>query len=156
MTPTIRVLTPSFRDTLKDDWDVTLVPKGAVDRKTGMGTMGYAMSAATENKDAAWEVLHYTFTEGMKVFMETYLLIPPITSFYDDPTWRNLPGPPYNNEIFVKATETAMLPPKLPFYSTGPFRQAMLDGLDAVVLGQMTTEQAVNRMAEEATKALQG
>ena len=156
MTPTIRGLTPSFRDTLEDDWDVTLVPKGAVDRKTGMGTMGYAMSADTENQDAAWEVLHYTFTEGMKVFMETYLLVPPITSFYDDPTWKSLPGPPHNNEIFVKATETAMLPPKLPFYSTGPFRQAMLDGLDAVVLGQMTTEQAVNRMAEEATKALQG
>jgi ABC-type glycerol-3-phosphate transport system substrate-binding protein len=30
----------------------------------------------------------------------------------------------------------------------------MKDGLDAVVLGQMTTEEAVNRMAEEATNAL--
>ncbi|MGH2560076.1 MAG: extracellular solute-binding protein [Thermomicrobiales bacterium] len=155
MTPTIRGLTPSFRDQLTDDWDVTLVPKGTVDRKTGMGTMGYAISSQTENVEAAWEVLRYTFTEGMKVFMETYLLVPPITSFYDDPTWKSLPGPPYNNDIFVKATETAMLPPSLPFYSTGPFRQAMLDGLDAVVLEQMTTEDAVNRMADEATKALQ-
>ncbi len=114
------------------------MPKGAVDRKTGMGTMGYAMSATTENPDAAWEVLHYTFTEGMKVFMETYLLIPPIKSFYDDPTWRDLPGPPYNNDIFVTAMDTAMLPPSLPFYSTGPFNQAMKDGIDAVILGQMT------------------
>ncbi|MEA2585546.1 MAG: multiple sugar transport system substrate-binding protein [Thermomicrobiales bacterium] len=154
MIPTIRGLTPSFREQLKDDWDVTLVPKGKVDRKTGMGTMGYAMSSQTKNPEAAWEVLNYTFTEGMKVFMETYLLIPPIKSFYDDPTWRNLPGPPYSNDIFVTAMDTAMLPPSLPFYSTGPFNQAMKDGLDAVVLGQMTTEEAVNRMAEEATNAL--
>ena len=35
-------------------------------------------------------------------------------------------------------------------------RQAMLDGIDAVVLGNMTTEDAVARMAQEATKALQG
>jgi multiple sugar transport system substrate-binding protein len=154
MTPTIRGLTPSFRESLKDDWDVTLVPKGKVDRKTGMGTMGYAMSSATKDPDAAWEVLHYTFTEGMKVFMETYLLVPPIKSFYDDPTWKNLPGPPYNNQIFVTAMDTAMLPPSLPFYSTGPFNQAMKDGLDAVVLGQMTPQEAVDKMAEEATNSL--
>jgi multiple sugar transport system substrate-binding protein len=154
MTATIRGLTPSFRDGLKDDWDVALVPKGKVERKTGMGTLGYAISADTKNADAAWDVLNYTFTEGMKVFMESYLLVPPIKSFYEDPAWQKLPGPPYTNEVFVKAMDTAMLPPSLPFYSTGPFNQAMLDGLDAVVLGQMTTEEAVNKMAEEATNSL--
>jgi len=66
-----------------------------------------------------------------------------------------LPGPPYNNAVFVDATQDAMIPPPLPFYSTGPFRQAMLDGIDAVILGQMDTEEAVNNMAEEATLALQ-
>jgi multiple sugar transport system substrate-binding protein len=154
MTATIRGLSPDFRAQIKDDWDVALVPKGPVDRKTGMGTMGYAMSAGTGNAEAAWKVLNYTFTEGMKVFMETYLLVPPITSFYDDPAWKDLPGPPYTNDVFVKAMDSAMLPPSLPFYSTGPFRQAMEDGLAAVTLGEMTTEEAVNKMAEEATKSL--
>jgi ABC-type glycerol-3-phosphate transport system substrate-binding protein len=130
------------------------MPKGKVDRKTGMGTMGYAMSSQTKDPEAAWEVLHYTFTEGMKVFMETYLLIPPIKSFYDDPTWKSLPGPPYNNDIFITAMDSAMLPPSLPFYSTGPFNQAMKDGIDAVILGQMTPQEAVDRMAEEATNSL--
>jgi multiple sugar transport system substrate-binding protein len=154
MTATIRGLTPSFRETLTDDWDVILMPKGTADRKSGMGTMGYAMSAQSENPDAAWELLQYTYTEGMKVFMETYLLVPPIQSFYDDPTWKSLPGPPYNNDTFVKALDFAMLPPPLPFYSTGPFRKAMEDGLQAVILDQMTTEQAVQRMAEEGTRSL--
>jgi multiple sugar transport system substrate-binding protein len=155
MTPTIRGLTPTFRDQLKDDWDVTLVPNGKVSRKTGMGTLGYAISSQTKNADAAWDVLHYTFTEGMKVFMESYLLVPPVKSFYTDPTWLNLPAPPHTNDIFVKAMDTAMLPPSLPFYSTGAFKQAMDDGLAAVVLGQMSPEDAVNNMAQQATAALQ-
>lgn len=155
MTFTVRALTPTFRAQLKDDWDVQLVPKGSVERKTGMGTMGYAMSSQSKDPDATWDLLQYTFTEGMKVFMDSYLVVPPIKSFYDDPAWRNLPGPPYNNAIFVSATETAMLPPSLPFYSTGPFNQAMKDGIQAVTSGQMSPEDAVNRMAEEATNALQ-
>jgi len=155
MTATIRGLTPSFRAGLKDDWDVALMPKGKVARKTGMGTLGYAISANSKNADIAWDVLHYTFTDGMKVFEESYLLVPPIKSFYTDPTWTKLPGPPYTNDVFVKAMDDAMLPPSLPFYSAGPFNQAMTDGLDGVLLGQMTSEEAVNNMAKEATAALQ-
>lgn len=155
MTFTIRGLTPSFRDQLKDDWDVQLVPKGSADRKSGMGTMGYALSAHSKNVDAAWELLQYTYGDGMKFFMESYLLVPPIKSFYDDPAWRNLPPPPHTNDIFIKALDFAMLPPPLPFYSTGPFKQAMEDGLDAVILGHMKAEDAVNRMAQEATQSLQ-
>ncbi len=155
MTATVRAVTPGYRAGLKDDWDVQLVPKGKTGRKTGMGTLGYAISAQTKNADAAWDVLHYTFTEGMKVFMESYLLVPPIKSFYNDPAWKGLPGPPYTNDVFVKAMDSAMVPPLIPFYSTGPFNSAMNDGLDAVLLGQMTVEEAVNNMAKEATNALQ-
>lgn len=154
MTFTVRALVPAFREQLKDDWDVQLVPKGSVERKTGMGTMGYAMSSTSKNPDAAWDLLQYAFTEGMQVFMTSYLVVPAMKSFYDDPAWRELPGPPYNNDIFVSATETAMLPPKLPFYSTGAFNQAMLDGINGVILGEVTEEEAVNRMAEEGTNAL--
>lgn len=155
MTFTIRGLTPTFREQLADDWDVTLVPMGSAGRKTGMGTMGYALSSQTEDPQAAWKLLDYVYTEGMRFFMESYLLVPPIETFYEDPAWRDLPGPPYNNEVFVTATEDAMLPPALPFYSTGAFRKAMEDGIDAVLLGQMSPEQAVDRMAQEATRSLQ-
>jgi ABC-type glycerol-3-phosphate transport system substrate-binding protein len=91
----------------------------------------------------------------MKVFLESYLVVPAIKTFYDDPAWRDLPGPPYNNDVFVSATNDAMLPPPLPFYSTGPFLKAMEDGIDAVILGQMSPEDAVNKMAQEATRSLQ-
>lgn len=155
MTFTVRALTPTFRDQLTDDWDVEVVPKGTVMRKTGMGTQGYAISSQTKDPDAAWQLMQYIFTDGMVVFMENYLTVPPIKSFYDDPAWRDLPPPPTNNAVFVDATNDAMVPPPLPFYSTGDFRQAMLDGIDAVILGQMSPEDAVNNMAEQATASLQ-
>lgn len=154
MTFTVRALTPTFRAQLVDDWDVELVPQGSVERKTGMGTMGYAISSETKDPAATWKLLQYAYSEGMKFFMESYLIVPPITTFYEDPAWRELPGPPYNNGIFVSATETAMLPPALPFYSTGAFNKAMTDGIDAVLLGQMSVEDAVNNMAREATRSL--
>jgi IS5 family transposase len=54
MTFTVRALTPTFRDQLKDDWDVELVPQGTAMRKTGMGTQGYAISSKTKDPDAAF------------------------------------------------------------------------------------------------------
>lgn len=154
MTFSVRAITPTVRSQLKDDWDVQLVPKGSASRKTGMGTMGYAISSQTKDPSATWKVMDYTYTDGMKFFMESYLVVPAIKSFYEDPAWRDLPGPPYNNAIFISAMDDAMLPPPLPFYSTGAFTKAMKDGIDGVLLGQMTPEQAVNNMAQQATASL--
>jgi multiple sugar transport system substrate-binding protein len=155
MAPAVRSLTPNARAQLKDDWDVTLIPKGTVARKSGMGTTGYAIGAKTKNPDAAWDFMQYLFTKGLQVFMQSYLVVPPIKTFYNDAAWRSLPPPPANNDIFVSATQTAMLPPSLPFYSTGPFLKAMTDGVDAVLLGKMTPDQAVKNMAVQATASLQ-
>ncbi|HEY8602227.1 MAG TPA: sugar ABC transporter substrate-binding protein [Thermomicrobiales bacterium] len=151
----VRALTPNVRAQLKDDWDVQLVPKGSAARKSGMGTTGYGISGKAKDPAAAWDYMQFLFTKGLQVFMESYLVVPPLKSFYDSPAWRNLPPPPANNDIFVSATQTAMLPPALPFYSTGPFRQSITDGLDAVTLGKLTPEQAVKQMAAQATAALQ-
>ncbi|MDQ2787993.1 MAG: sugar ABC transporter substrate-binding protein [Chloroflexota bacterium] len=155
MAPAVRSLTPNARAQLKDDWDVALIPKGTVDRKSGMGTTGYAIGSKVKNPDAAWDFMQYLFTKGLQVFMQSYLVVPPIKTFYNDAAWRNLPPPPANNDIFVSATQTAMLPPSLPFYSTGPFLKAMTDGVDAVLLGKTTPEQAVKNMAVQATASLQ-
>jgi multiple sugar transport system substrate-binding protein len=154
MTFTVRALTPTFRGALTDDWDVALVPLGSARRCTGMGTMGYAISSETKDPAATWQLLQFAYSEGMKIFLESYLVVPAIKTFYDDPAWRDLPGPPYTNDVFVSATNDAMLPPPLPFYSTGAFNKAMKDGIDAVLLGQMSPEDAVNKMAQEATRSL--
>ncbi|MGH2548558.1 MAG: ABC transporter substrate-binding protein, partial [Thermomicrobiales bacterium] len=92
MTFTVRALTPTFRGALTDDWDVALVPVGSARRCTGMGTMGYAISSETKDPAATWQLLQFAYSEGMKIFLESYLVVPAIKTFYDDPAWRDLPG----------------------------------------------------------------
>jgi multiple sugar transport system substrate-binding protein len=155
MTFTIRDECVVLREQLKDDWDVQLVPKGGAQRKSGMGTTGYGISSGTKNRDAAWDALQYIFTTGLDVFMKSYLVVPPITTDYKSPAWRNLPPPPHNNQVFVDALDYAMTPPPLPFYTTGPFATAVDNGISAVLLGQQSAQQAVNGMVAAANQALQ-
>ena len=82
------------------------MPKGTAMRKTGMGTMGYAMSSQTKNPSATWKLLEYAYSDGLKFFMESYLIVPAISTYYDDPAWKDLPGPPYNNDIFIAPLTT--------------------------------------------------
>jgi len=34
--------------------------------------------------------MQFLFTKGLQVFIESYLVVPPIKTFYSDTTWRNL------------------------------------------------------------------
>jgi hypothetical protein len=57
--------------------------------------------------------------------------------------------------VFVDAFSYGTTPPRVPFYSTGPFRQAVTDGIVAVVLGKSTVEDVVASVDGELTKILQ-
>ena len=46
-------------------------------------------------------------------------------------------------------------PPRIPFYSTGPFRQAVTDGIVSIVLGKASAEEVVANVDAELNKILQ-
>jgi hypothetical protein len=75
--------------------------------------------------------------------------------FYNSPFWRDLPGPPHNNAVFVDAFQYGTTPPRIPFYSTGPFRQAVTDGIVAIVLGKASVEEVVANVDKELTTILE-
>ncbi len=144
LAPLQRSWTVTFRSQLKDDFDVMHFPKGPAKRVTGMGTFGFALTTKAKNPDAAWRFLEYKYSEeGQKMITSQYASVPAMKRFYNSPFWRELPGPPYNNDVFVDAFAYGVTPPRLPFYSTGPFRQAVTDGILGIVLGQTTPEQVV-------------
>jgi len=144
MSPLQRLWSPTFRSQLKDDFDVVHFPKGKVRRCTGMGTFGFALSAASKYPDEAWKYLEFMYSEeGMKIIASTYASVPAMRRFYNASFWRDLPGPPYNNAVFVDAFSYAVTPPRLPFYSTGPFRQAVTDGIVGITLGKTTPQEVV-------------
>ncbi len=54
------------RSKLKDDWDVTLLPKGKAGSVSWIAGSGFGISAGTKFKNEAWQVLKYiTSTEGL-------------------------------------------------------------------------------------------
>ena len=69
--------------------------------------------------------------------------------FYNSGFWRDLAPPPYHNAAFVDAFSYGTTPPRIPFYSTGPFRQAVTDGMVAIVLGKATVEEVVANVDKE-------
>src|SRR5205085_813338 len=107
-------------------FDVRHFPKGPARRVAGMGTFGFALTTAAKNPDAAWAFLQFMYgEEGMQIITSSYASVPAMKRFYDSPFWRDLPGPPYHNNVFVDAFSYGTTPPRVPFYSTGPFRQPL-------------------------------
>jgi ABC-type glycerol-3-phosphate transport system substrate-binding protein len=95
----------------------------------------------------AWKFLEFMYgDEGMKIITSSYAAVPAMKRYYNSPFWRDLPGPPYNNAAFVDSFAYGTTPPRLPFYSTGPFRQAVTDGITAISLGKATAEEVVKNV----------
>jgi multiple sugar transport system substrate-binding protein len=150
-----RLWCTTLRANLTDDFDVMHFPKGPARRVAGMGTFGFALSAKAKNPDAAWSFLQFMYgEEGMKIITSSYSSVPAMQRFYNSPFWRDLPGPPYHNSVFVDAFSYGTTPPRVPFYSTGPFRQAVTDGIVATVLGKASPEEVVANVDKELTTIL--
>jgi ABC-type glycerol-3-phosphate transport system substrate-binding protein len=85
----------------------------------------------------------------MQIMTASYSAVPAMQRFYNSGFWRDLPPPPYHNAAFVDSFAYGTTPPRIPFYSTGPFRQAVTDGIVAIVLGKATVEEVVANVDNE-------
>jgi multiple sugar transport system substrate-binding protein len=151
-----RLWCTTLRANLTDDFDVMHFPKGPAKRVAGMGTFGFALSAKAKNPDAAWAFLQFMYgEEGMRIITSSYSSVPAMQRFYNSPFWRDLPPPPHHNNVFVDAFQYGTTPPRVPFYSTGPFRQAVTDGIVAIVLGKASVEEVVANVDKELNTILQ-
>ncbi len=155
ITTTVHGSVPGIRPNIKDDWDVAHFYAGPAKRVTGMGTLGFAMSGTTKNPDVAWNFLEFMYDDpGQKIILSSYGASPVEKRFYNASFWRELPPPPANNSVFTDAYDYGILPPRLPFYTTGPFTKALGDGLTAIELGQAKVEDVVANVSNELQKWL--
>jgi multiple sugar transport system substrate-binding protein len=144
MAPLQRLWCTTLRASLTDDFDVLHYPKGPSKRITGMGTFGFALTAKSKQPDAAWQFLSWMYgEEGMSIITASYAAVPAMKRFYGSSFWRDLPPPPHSNAVFVDSFVYGTTPPRLPFYSTGEFRQSVTDGMTAITLGKSTPEEVV-------------
>jgi ABC-type glycerol-3-phosphate transport system substrate-binding protein len=120
-----------------------------------MGTLGFAMSGTTKQVDAVWSWLSWMFDEpGMRIIASNYGSVPVQKRFFNATWWKNLPPPLANNAVFTDAFSYGTLPPRLPFYTTGPFTRAINDGLAAVEQGKSKPADVVKAVDAELTKWL--
>lgn len=152
----VRALVPGTRDSMTDDWDVAPFPLVNGERNVGGGSVGVAWTT-TANQAAAEQFLRWYFSEegGMGILATTYSIVPPVESLFDSPIWRDLPGPPSNNDVFVEAIENSVLSPNIAKANQGPFYDAIADAYDKIILGGISVEDAMREADAAATEALQ-
>ncbi|HWA18293.1 MAG TPA: extracellular solute-binding protein [Devosia sp.] len=165
MTQTVRALVPSFRASMKDDWDVCFTPKINGVHKTGMGSlaMDATPSGIANNADLVYDFItwYYSGEGAMGILASTYAIVPPVESLYDSPTWRDLPGPPHNTSVFSDSIAFGAINPNtIPHSIQSIINKQLRDAEDSVVLNGAdpkeqlaNAEAAVNQaLAEEIAK----
>ncbi|HZS87102.1 MAG TPA: sugar ABC transporter substrate-binding protein [Chloroflexota bacterium] len=93
-------------------WDVQVMPSfpnGS--RWNGMGTAGWAVSAGSKNRSAAWDIVKFVGSvQGQTALAKLGVTMPIRKSMLNNPVWK-VPG--LNNQAFVQAIKTGMMPPQL-------------------------------------------
>src|SRR5665213_1648665 len=153
MTQTVRALVPSFRSSMKDDWDVCFTPKINGVHKTGMGSlaMDATPSGVKNNADLVYDFItwYYSADGAMGILSSTYAIVPPVESLYDSPVWRKLPGPPGNTSVFSDSIAFGAINPNtIPHAVQSVINKQLRDAEDSVVLtGADPKEQLTNAEA---------
>jgi multiple sugar transport system substrate-binding protein len=93
-------------------WDVQVMPSypnGS--RWNGMGTAGWAISAGSKNRAAAWDIVKFVGSvQGQTALSKLGVTMPIRKSMLNNPVWKTAG---LNNQAFVSAIKTGMLPPQL-------------------------------------------
>jgi len=153
MTQTVRALVPSFRSSMKDDWDVCFTPKINGVHKTGMGSlaMDATPTGVANNANLVYDFITWYYSAGgaMGILSSTYAIVPPVESLYDSPVWRKLPGPPSNTSVFSDSIAFGAINPNtIPHAVQSVINKQLRDAEDAVVLnGADPKEQLANAEA---------
>lgn len=117
MVPAARWGCPVFRD-MEDDWDVVLMPKGSSGKNAANGgSFGYSVGATTKYPEAALDFLWTIYSdEAYELWTENYSTVPSVKSIYETGSWRDLPGPPYSNDVFIEALDYMDVSPTEPWF----------------------------------------
>ncbi|TDC45835.1 sugar ABC transporter substrate-binding protein [Jiangella ureilytica] len=148
---------PNFRNQLDADWDVAPVPLLNGEHPIGGGSYGLSMSDRSECKDNAWDFLTWFYTEdgGMKIMQENYATVPPTLEGVESGSWRELPGPPANVQVFADAVSEAKMAPQLPRAAGPELAAALLAAQQKVLLEGASVEDAFGEAAADVNDALE-
>ena len=93
-------------------WDVQEMPSFPSGKHVdGMGTAGYAISATSTQRAAAWDLVSFVGSvAGQQALGATGANVPVRKSLINDKAWRSFP---LTNDSFIKAIQFGITPPQL-------------------------------------------
>lgn len=144
---------PYFRESVKDfDWDVAPVP-GNVEQKTATSIIVFCVPSATEDIDAAWDLLKYmSGKDAAKTFAEMGAFIPGLKSASQFVRANN--EPPQNMQLFLDASPYSMTIE--PAVNTERAEQIYRPELDKVYNCQADAFEALGSVRDQVEAALAG
>lgn len=96
-----RKVVPTLRTITSFDWDVAPLPQ-RVQSATILHSDGYCMSAATENKDAAWAFIEFANSAaGQEIIAPSGRTVPSIIKVAESPTFLVSALPPAHNQVYL-------------------------------------------------------
>ncbi len=130
-------------------FDTTMLPIGASGKGYDAGGQtGYAMSANSANKDAAWALLSYLLDpEVSKEYVISMGFTPINTILADDPAFSTGPIKVYLDQIMSDTVEFAKVPSYLPEWS-GFVGEWGAGEIQKTLLGEQTAEELAANLAK--------
>jgi multiple sugar transport system substrate-binding protein len=117
-------------------WDVQEMPSFPNGKHVdGMGTAGYAISANSKQRAAAWDFVSFVGSvAGQTALSKTGANMPVRKSMLNNPVWRQ---PNLNNGAFLKAIQYGITPPQLSTNDAALNCGTVYTGLMATTLGNV-------------------
>ena len=155
----VRALLPTYRAGVKnfDVMDLPTVKGGPGKYMVGGGSYGLGIAATSQNKAAAWKFINWFYTTtngGINTLQEGYSLVPPTDQGIANGTWRTLPGPPGNVNVFSRAIKNSFIAPKLPGQSGTVLDGAVQAALAEILLKKVPLDKAFKAAEAKVTKSI--
>lgn len=144
---------------VEGDVGVALAPKGSGGKRTGWaGSHSFSMTKDCDNKDAAASFMMFLTSHDAQMIEARTGLLPTRTAVWDDVTAEfEADGNDFMVEVFEIWGESmrdhAFTPPLVAEW--GEISNALWPQLQAAILGDKTTEEALNEAADEVTEIME-
>ncbi|MFZ6027011.1 MAG: ABC transporter substrate-binding protein [Chloroflexota bacterium] len=136
-----RKVVPALRTITAFDWDVAWLPQ-RVEAASILHSDGYCMSAATENKDAAWAFIEFANSAaGQEIIAPSGRTVPSIVKVAESPTFLVSDFPPAHNQVYLDAAPYLRV---FPVIRTWPGIESAVNAeIERAFYGNATVDEAI-------------
>jgi len=134
--------TPTYREIESFSWDVAPLPSGE-ESASILHSDGYCLSAATENKDAAWTFIEFANSvEGQTIVAGSGRTVPSLIEVAESEAFLDPTQAPSRSQVFLDAMDIMHLVPVLSTWNE--IESTANEEIERAFYGDITVEEAAN------------